>query len=280
MRKKSKALTRITEDADTLSTDGEAVQTLHSAVTGWATAVAAVVGFGGTVVYGTGIVAMDAYAEFWGLSQGMFPRSTESVLIIGLRAWLVPFGERIAKISSESMQFLGIGLVGMIALVVFVLGFFHLSHWLSSRKATGPGSTPHSLFRPDGSVRNLALLWRTSLLVVSIGVGSQVLVFALVFALVFPLAIGENYGRNKARNEYQTLNKPCADERQSSAQCVEVLRNEMRVGLGHVVMSSPEMILIFDPKNATVQTFRLADVMLRKMCLAEKCGASESTQVD
>ena len=189
----------------------------------------ALVGVGTVTLHVVGVASHRAYLQFWGIDAGVFPKSTDLVLINGY------YG----LVNQSALAFLGIlanfgwwaaAAVG-VALYLFVL----LSPWNA-----GSGAVAKWLAGRAAWVQRLArYLAGTFLVAVSI----PVVLIAWTAVMIVPDAVGAASGKAHAEREAAEFTKGCEKSKQP---CVELKKGGESLGSGFVLDGSPSYIAIFD----------------------------------
>ena len=189
----------------------------------------ALVAVGTVTLHVVGMASQRAYLHYWGIDTGVFPRSTDLVLINGY------YG----LVNQSALAFLGIlanfwwwaaAAVG-VALYLFIL----LSPW-----DAGSGAVKTWLARRAVWVQRLARYLASTLLVAAI---IPVMLIAWTAVMIVPDAVGAASGRAHAEREAVEFIKGCE---KSKHVCVELKKGGQTLGSGFVLDGSPSYIAIFD----------------------------------
>lgn len=190
------------------------------------TALAAV---GTVTLHIVGMASHRAYLEFWGIDAGVFPKSTDLVLINGY------YG----LVNQSALALLGIlanfgwwaAAAAGVALYLFIL----LSPWDAGSGAVGAWLTGRAAW-----VQRLARYLAGTLLVAAI---IPAMLTAWTAVMIVPDAVGAASGRAHAEREAAEFTKGCE---KSKRVCVELKKDGQALGLGFVLNGSPSYIAIFD----------------------------------
>ena len=189
----------------------------------------ALVAVGTVTLHVVGVASHRAYLQYWGIDVGVFPKSTDLVLINGY------YG----LVNQSALAFLGIlahvgwwtaAAIG-VALSLFVL----LSRW-----DAGSGAVAKWLAGYDGWIQRLVRCLAGTWLVAGAIPG---LPMAWPAVMVVPDAVGAASGRAHAEREAVEFNKGCE---KSKHMCVELRKGSQTLGSGFVLDGSPSYIAIFD----------------------------------
>ncbi|MDM0068362.1 hypothetical protein [Variovorax sp. J31P207] len=191
----------------------------------------ALVAVGTVTLHVVGNASHRAYLQYWGIDAGVFPKSTDLVLINGY------YG----LVNQSALAFLGIlanlgwwavGAVG-VALYLFVL--------LSPTEA-GSGTVSKWVAKRPAWAQRLARYLAGTFLVAAV---IPFLLIAWTAVMVMPDAVGGANGKAHAEREALEFQKGCD---KSKHPCVELKKGGESLGLGFVLDGSSSHIAIFDAK--------------------------------
>lgn len=201
----------------------------------WPTAVSlltTLIAAGTVTLHLVGEVRHRYYLRHWNIDAGLFPKSTDWILINGYYGIVDRFITILTAMVSN-LHWLAIATV-ILGLYLFIL---------LSPTAGGSGNAPPWLLKQPKWVRRLI---RQMLLT---ALFATVIPFALLFltsVMVIPAALGETAGQAAAENEAVEYVKGCQT---SKIPCVELRRESEIVATGFVLDSSPSHIAILDAQT-------------------------------
>ncbi|WP_162583318.1 hypothetical protein [Variovorax sp. PBS-H4] len=189
----------------------------------------ALVAVGTVTLHVIGVASHRSYLQYWGIDAGVFPRSTDLVLINGY------YG----LVNQSALAFVGIlanfGLWAAAAVGVALYLFILLSPW-----DAGSGAVETWLAGRAAWVRRLARYLAGTLLVAVI---TPVMLVAWTAVMIVPDAVGAASGRAHAEREAVEFTKGCE---KSKYMCVELKKDGQAFASGFVLDGSPSYIAIFD----------------------------------
>lgn len=195
-----------------------------------------------------GDVRHRQYLKYWDINAGMFPKTTDWILINGFYGVVDRFVAILVAMFSN---------VHWLAIAACILGTYaFILSWPTSGK---PGETPAWLLRQPEWRRRLIRQMLLSALFVSMIPCALLLLTAFMAVLA---AFGEIAGRSAAEKEALEYRKGCELSRIA---CVELSREGGMVATGFVLDVSPSHIAIFD-----TQTQRGRVLNLDKLEMASK----------
>lgn len=189
----------------------------------------ALVAVGTVTLHVIGAASHRAYLQYWGIDAGVFPMSTDLVLINGY------YG----LVNQSARAFLGIlanlGWWAAAAVGVAFYLFILLSPW-----DAGSGAVAKWLSGRAAWVQRLARCLACTLLVAVI---IPFMLIAWTAVMIVPDAVGAANGKAHAEREAVEFAKGCE---KSKHMCVELKKDGQKLGSGFVLDGSPSYIAIFD----------------------------------
>lgn len=176
-----------------------------------------------------GVIRHRIYLGYWGIDAGLFPKTTDWILINGY------FG-----LFDRSFAILGAVFSNLHWLLVagIVLGLYVFA--LLSPVGAGTGKFPNWLRRqPAWRQRMIKQVVLTTLVV---GIAPLAL-FLLTAFMVIPAALGEQAGKTVAEASALEYKKGCE---KSKYPCVQLSKNGQVIATGFVLDDSPTHIAVFD----------------------------------
>lgn len=193
--------------------------------------VAALAAFGTVALHFLGEIAHRSYLKAWGIDSGIFPKTTDWLLVNGYYVLFDRFFNALQVAGNNLLIFFGVA-VGA-GLYVFVL--------LSPFTPPAAAASGWSWFqqRPQWLQR---LLRQTFSTVLVIGLFPVALVVLTAF-MAIPAIVGETAGRGYAEREAVEFVKKCGS---SKYDCVDITKDEKTIATGFILESSVSHIAIFD----------------------------------
>jgi len=201
----------------------------------WATLLSiltVLVAVGTVTLHVVGAASHRAYMQYWGIDAGVFPKTTDLVLINGY-ASLVNQSASAFSLIVANIRWWTAGAVGLAIYLFFVLspwdaGAGKVSNWLSQR--------------PQWIQRLVRYL------IAALALAAVVPVALIVWTLVmaFPDALGQANGKQHAEREAFEYVKGCE---KSKYPCVELKRGHESLGSGFILDGSPAFVAIFDSQR-------------------------------
>ncbi|MFP8780123.1 hypothetical protein [Hydrogenophaga sp. RWCD_12] len=232
-----------TKSSTTLEQKPPRVQSLN-----WTTALSvltALVALGSVILHFIGDVSHRQYLKFWGIDAGLFPKSTDWILINGYYSLVTRF-IAILEVIFKNVHWL--------ATAAILLGLY--MGFLLTPIGSGRGVMHEWLQRRSARYRNfLRITYFTALLVGALPLA----MFVLTSVMVIPAALGEEAGRAAAENELDVFRKGCSI---STPRCVEARREGQLVATGFVLDSSTSYLAIFDERTQQGRVIPLDKVEL------------------
>lgn len=203
-------------------------------VTRIAAFLAAMGALGGVLLHLIGYVAHRTYLGHMGVNFGLFPKSTDWLLINGyytLADRLFLFSEAFAQYKWHIT-----GLI--IGMATYMLIMEKLGQWIKNK---GPFLNITRLPQWFSDiVRNLL----TSAFVF---IGAPLAIMAIGLMLLIPAVIGEVAGKHVAQKSEERIIKMCAD----SQSCARLEFAGKVIAVGYIIDASESRIAIFDPVTRT-----------------------------
>lgn len=176
-----------------------------------------------------GYVTHTHYLRFWGVDSGLFPKSTDWLLINGYYAAVDRFVVMLNAMATN--------LLWMLALAI-ALGAY--SWVLTSPIFSRQDQAPAWLRRqPEGRRRFVRYLLNSGLFVSTLPLA----LLLLIAFMVIPALFGESSGKATAEKEAAEFRKGC---QQLKRPCIELRKDGQAVATGFVLDSSSAHIAIFD----------------------------------
>lgn len=176
-----------------------------------------------------GVASHRAYLQYWGIDAGVFPKSTDWVLINGYHGLVNQSARALLGILANLGWWVAAA-VG-VALYLFIL----LSPW-----DAGSGAVFKWLGQRSASIQRFAKILSGTLLIAAI---LPVVLVSWTAVMVLPDALGEASGKAHAKREALEFKKGCESSKQP---CVELKRGSEALGSGFVLDGSESYIAIFD----------------------------------
>lgn len=169
------------------------------------------------------------YLRFWGLDSGLFPKSTDWLLINGYYAAVDRFVVVLTAMATN--------LHWMLAFAIALAAYA----WILTLPVLSlPEQAPAWLRRQSvGSRRFIRYLLNSGLFVSMVPLA----LLLLIAFMVIPALFGEFSGKATAENEAAEFRKGC---QQSKRPCIELRKDGQAVATGFVLDSSSSHIAIFD----------------------------------
>ena len=198
----------------------------------WPTALSlftALVAAGTVTLHLIGDVRHRQYLGYWGIDAGLFPKTTDWILINGYYGVVDRF---------VAILIAMLGNVHWLATAAVILGVYVFI--LLSPASGASGEAPAWLLRQPEWRRRL--IWQMLLTGLFVSVVPCAL-FLLTAFMAVPAALGETAGKAAAQNEASEYRKGCQT---SKIPCVELKGEGGVISTGFVLDSSPSHIAIFD----------------------------------
>lgn len=180
---------------------------------------------GAVALHLIGDLSHRQYLNYWGIDAGLFPKTTDWILINGYYGVV----ERFVAILIAMLH--NLHWLGVAALILGVYLFILLSP---------TGASPAWLMRQSEWQRRLIRQLLITALFVSLAPFALFLVTAI---MVVPAALGETAGKAAAEKEALEYRKGCQTSKMS---CVELKKEGQTIVTGFVLDTSPSHIAIFD----------------------------------
>lgn len=196
------------------------------------------------VLHVIGALRHRTYLNFWGINQGLFPKTTDWTLING---YYGVFDRFVAILSATLGNIHWLAIAGIIlGIYVFVVltpnnGPIRIPAWL------GGLST--------GWQRFLRQVMLTSVFVLL----SPLALFLITAFFAVPAAFGEIAGESAAEREAAEYQKGCAHAR---APCVELSKDGSIIATGFVLDINPSHIAIFDEQLQRARVLPMENVAI------------------
>lgn len=232
-----------TQSTETIDQKSPSAQSLN-----WTSALSvltALVALGSVILHFIGDVSHRQYLKFWGIDPGLFPKSTDWILINGYYSLVTRF-IAILDVIFKNLHWL--------AAAAIVVGFYVAV--LLTPMGGGRGEIPAWLKRRPEWVRRLLRNMFTTALFVG---AFPLAMFILTSVMVIPAALGEGAGRATAESELGAFQKGCTA---SARPCVEVRKEGHVVATGFVLDSSTSYLAIFDERTQQGRVMPLDNVEL------------------
>jgi hypothetical protein len=232
----------------TQSTETSAQKAPRAQSLNWTSALSvltALVALGSVILHFIGDVSHRQYLKFWGVDSGLFPKSTDWILINGYYSLVTRFIVILDVIFKNLLW---------LAVVAIVAGLYVA--FLLSPMGGGRGELPSWLKRRPEWVRRLFANMLTTALFVA---AFPLALFVLTSVMVIPAALGEGAGRATAESELGVFQKGCVA---SARPCVEVRKEGQLVATGFVLDSSTSYLAIFDERTQQGRVIPLDKVEL------------------
>lgn len=197
---------------------------------------AAVAASGGVTLHLMGDATHKTYLGHWGLDAGLFPKTTDWMLITG---YSTAFDRGVAI-----LKLMGANVLWSLAMFLVLSLYLAL---LQSPLGSSSGKQPAWLERQSERVRQFIRSALSALLFVC---ALFFLLGALLALAAVPAVLGATAGKAAVEREMNDYAKGC-DKATSS--CVQLKKGSEIVGTGFILDSSPTHIAIFD---ATLQKAR------------------------
>lgn len=194
-----------------------------------AKALAVVTTVGGLALHTMGFLSYQAYFTEWGIDPGLFPQSTDAIIINGLSALL----DRTITLTSlfNTKSSLVMGLILTVSLCVY----FYID---TLRKTHAPNLKLRH--RPDWFV---VLAKSVSISFIAVGMIPIAIVF-IVIGLITPAALGENAGQSRAQHQMERYKLGC--EKNVRDKCIEICKSGKVIAHGFLIEGSESHIALFD----------------------------------
>lgn len=232
----------------TSSPEASGQRTQRTLTLNWATTLSvltALVALGGVTLHLIGDVSHRQYLKFWGINSGLFPKSTDWILINGYYSLVSRFIAILGEIFKN---------LHLLAVAAVVLGLY--MGVLFSPIGGGRGEIPKWLQRRSEWFRRLL---RTMFITATLVGAFPLAMFLLTAVMVIPAALGEAAGKAAAESELSAFRMGCAN---SARPCIEVRREGQVLASGFVLDTSPSFIAIFEEGSQRGQVISLDKVEL------------------
>ena len=201
----------------------------------WATLLSiltVLVAVGTVALHVVGAASHRSYMQYWGIDAGVFPKTTDLVLINGY-ASLVNQSASAFLLIVVNFRWWTAGAVGF-AIYLFLV----LSPWDG-----GTGKVRNWLSQRPQWVQRLTRYLATTL---ALAAFIPVVLVVWTLLMAFPDALGQANGKQHAEREASEYLKGCEKSKYS---CVELKRGQESLGSGFVLDGSPAFIAIFDSQR-------------------------------
>lgn len=192
---------------------------------------AALAAFGTVALHFLGEIAHRSYLQAWGIDSGIFPKTSDWLLVNGYYVLFDRFFNALQVAGNNLLIFFGVavgaGLYVFILLSPFTTPAAAVSGWSWFRK------------RPQWFQR---LLRQTFSTVLVIGLLPVALIVITAF-MAIPAIVGETAGRGHAEREAVEFVKKCGSSKYS---CVDITKDNKTIASGFILESSISHIAIFD----------------------------------
>lgn len=210
-----------------------------------AKAIAAIAAGGGLALHLMGYVGHQTYLSTWGIDPGLFPMSTDAIIIEGFYALIDRTATIFSAMTHKVSAFVTAGLI--VVLYLFVILYVNRIAKDRSGKIFGFSIRLPEIF--------IDLLKSFLIAVIALGGVPVALVFS-VLILAVPAVLGESFGSSSAEQQMSQYRAGC-NQREMKERCVELRGKQGRLAYGFVLDSSESHIAIFDTdKNQVVSLER------------------------
>lgn len=209
----------------------------------WTTALSSFTAFvavGTVTLHLIGDLSHRHYLKFWGIDAGLFPKTTDWILINGYYGVV----DRFVAILTAML-----GNLSWMAIAAAILGLYVFI--LLSPAGGASGKAPAWLLRqPPWRLRLIQQMLLTAAFVAAVPCA----LFLLIAFMVVPAALGETAGKFSAEKEASEYRKGC---QHSKIPCVELKAEAKTIATGFVLDSSLSHIAIFDAQMQRARVFAL-----------------------
>jgi hypothetical protein len=205
----------------------------------------ALVAIGTVTLHLIGDLRHRHYLKFWGIDAGLFPKTTDWILINGYYGAV----DRFVAILTAML-----GNLSWMAVAAVILGLYVFI--LLSPVGGSSGKAPAWLLRqPPWRLRLIQQMLLTAAFVAAVPCA----LFLLIALMVVPAALGEAGGKISAEKEASEYRKGCLH---SKIPCVEVKAEAKTIATGFVLDSSLSRIAIFDAQLQRARVIELEKLEL------------------